>query len=128
MESPTKKTVLMLDDERFLLDMYRLAFEKAGFAVITCRDADTALTALRSGVRPDAILFDITMPDGKSGFEFLDTIKHEHLATGARTIALTNAGADGVITRVVELGADAYLLKSDHLPSQLVADVERILS
>ena len=127
MTDNTGKTVLMVDDERFLLDMYKVAFERAGFTVQTYRDVDAALEALRGGISPDAILFDLTMPDSRSGYEFIESLKREGLAPHARTVALTNAGQDGALSRLTELGTDAHILKSNYVPSQIVQAVERLL-
>ncbi len=127
MEEQKALKVLMLDDERFLLDIYRMAFEKHGAEVIVCRDVDAALAVLRGGFTPNVILFDITMPDSKSGFEFIETVRNQHLADTSLKIALTNSGQDGAIARILELGADAHLLKADYLPAQMVATVTEMV-
>ena len=121
------KHILMLDDERFLLDMYRMSFEKNGYEVSTYRNVDDALAVLRAGAQPDAILFDISMPDSKSGYEFIETIGTEKLAPRALKIALTNSGQDGQIARIKELGADAHLLKANYLPAELAAEISALL-
>ena len=118
----------MLDDERMLLDMYKIGFEKRGYEVHACYDADDALNVLRQGLQPDVILFDITMPDSRSGYEFIETVKKERLAKHALKIALTNEGSDGAINRAEELGADGHLLKAKYIPSELAAVVTELLS
>ena len=121
------KHVFMLDDERFLLDIYRMSFEKHGFEVSSYRNVDDALAVLRTGARPDVILFDITMPDSKSGYEFIETVRAEGLAPHALKIALTNEGQDGEIARIMELGANVHFLKANYLPAELVAEVSTLL-
>jgi CheY-like chemotaxis protein len=124
----TQKTkVLILDDEHFLLDMYRIIFEKNGYEVTTFDSADNALTALRSGYDPDVILFDITMPGGMSGYEFLEEVRKEKLTQRSMKIALTNEGQDAEKARLAELGADGHLLKANFVPSQLAATVTGML-
>jgi CheY-like chemotaxis protein len=119
--------VLILDDEHFLLDMYRLIFEKNGYEVATFDSADNALVALRGGYDPDVILFDITMPGGMSGYEFLEHVQKEGLAKRSMKIALTNEGQDAEKARLTELGADAHLLKANFVPSQLATTVSTML-
>lgn len=126
--SPTQKTkLLMLDDERFLLDMYKTYFEKEGYEVMTSYSADKALNFLRTGLEPDVILFDITIPESKSGYEFLEIVQREQLAHRALKIALTNEGQPGEIARTTELGAHAHLIKAEFTPSELVATVTQLL-
>src|SRR3990167_5056084 len=111
MPNDRKARVLLLDDEKFLVEIYKIKFEKSGYEVSTYYDVDDALKALRKGYEPDVILFDVTMPDSRSGYEFIETVQKEKLAKHCLKVALTNEGQDGEIARLVELGADAHLLK-----------------
>ena len=122
-----KDTVLILDDEKFLLYMYQIMFEKKGYEVTTFDSADDALSALRGGYAPDIILFDVTMPQGRSGYEFLEIMRDEKLGAHSMKIALTNEGQDGEIKRLADLGADAHMLKAAYIPSQLADLVTDLL-
>jgi CheY-like chemotaxis protein len=122
-----KNKVLLLDDEKFLLYMYQIVFEKNGYEVLTFSSADEALTALRSGYDPDVILFDVTMPQGRSGYEFLEIMGNEKLGKRSMKIALTNEGQEGEIKRLADLGADAHMLKAAYIPSQLATLVTDLL-
>lgn len=127
MDPGPKKKALFLDDEKFLLSMYRIVFEKNRYEVSTYDSADDALDALRAGYDPDVILFDITMPQGKSGYEFLEILGREGLAKCSVKIALTNEGQEGEINRLAELGTDVHLVKAMYIPSQLAAVVTELL-
>lgn len=129
MDTPAgqKTKALILDDEKFLLDMYKVVFERSGYDVSTYSSADDALGALRAGYDPDVIIFDITMPQGRSGYEFLELLGQEGLAKGSMKIALTNEGQDGEKQRLAELGADAHLVKAMYIPSQLASIVTGLL-
>lgn len=121
------KRILLLDDEKLLLLLYKTSFEKSGYEVSTFNDVDSALMALRSGNDPDAILFDITLPDSKSGYEFIETVRREGLAKRSLKIALTNEGQMGEVSRMVELGAEGHILKAQYIPSELVKVVGEML-
>lgn len=128
-EAQKKGKVLMLDDEAFLLEMYKLSFEKHGYEVATYYKADDALNLLRTGqYEPDVILFDVTMPDSRSGYEFVEAVTKEGLAKRAIKVALTNEGRDGAKQRLAELGMDAYLQKAQYIPSEIVAAVGELLA
>ena len=118
----------MLDDEKFLLDIYKISFEKKGYEVSTYYDVDNALSALRGGYDPDVILFDITMPDSRSGYEFIEAVQKERLSRHSLKIALTNEGQEGEKARIAELGADAHLIKSNFIPSEIVTTVTEMLN
>lgn len=123
----TPRKVLMVDDEHFLLEMFKLALEKRGYAVMAFQDADAAVAALQKGYEPDLILFDISMPDSKSGFEFIEMVHAAKLAKHAYKIAFTNSNEHGVKERVLELGANEFLAKSKYIPSELAQKVSEIL-
>ena len=117
----------MLDDEKFLLEMYKMSFEKSGYEVVTYYNVDDALRLLRSNYKPDVILFDITMPDSRSGYEFIETVNVEKLAPDCLKLALTNEGQDAEKARLAELGADAHLIKAKFIPSEIVSTVSEML-
>ena len=127
MAEEQKRRVLLLDDEKFLLEIYKLSFEKNGYEVYLYNDVESALNALRSGLGPDVILFDITMPDGRSGYEFIETVKREGLSKKSLKVALTNEGQDAEQARMKELGADAHMLKAHYIPSELAQAVGKML-
>lgn len=123
-----KTKIMMLDDEKFLLEMFKLTFEKKGFDVAVYSDVDQALDALRRGYQPDVMLFDITMPDSRSGYEFIETVNSEKLAKHSFKIAFTNQGLVGEKARLEELGTDAHLLKVQYAPAELVGKIEELLA
>jgi CheY-like chemotaxis protein len=126
MSSDTKKKVLLIDDEKFLLDIYSIKFHKRGFDVFACLSADEGLAALQGGYEPDAILFDITMPY-KNGYEFLEELRARRLGKRSLKIALTNENQSGEMERTKELGADAHLIKAKYTPGEVVDTISTFL-
>lgn len=123
----TNNEILLVDDDKFLLDMYSLKFSQAGYVVHPCFSTHEALTVLRGGLTPSAVLFDVTMP-GEDGFALVQTINEEKLAVGARLIALTNQGSDADKKHAEELGVHRYCIKATLIPSEVVAMVKDELS
>ncbi|MBV9159051.1 MAG: response regulator transcription factor [Candidatus Kaiserbacteria bacterium] len=115
-------TILIVDDDKFLLDMYTMKFTKEGFVVHACLSVNDAIDVLRGGFKADAIVFDLTMPE-RDGYSFLQSLRDEHLAESAKKIALTNQNSDGEKAKAMELGADDYLIKATMIPSEVVAHV-----
>ncbi len=119
----TGKNVLLVDDDKFLLDMYSLKFTQEGFNVTPCFSVHEALEALRGGAAQDVVVFDITMP-GEDGFELLTKVRDEKLAPGATLIALTNQSNDADRKHAEELGAHRYIVKASMIPSEVVSAVK----
>jgi CheY-like chemotaxis protein len=119
MAETTKQTVLLLDDDKFLADMYSVKFAAAGYMVQSCLSVDDAIAALKGGLDPQAILFDIVMP-GQDGFAFLQRLRENHLGDHSVKIALTNQSDDKDRQRATDLGADRYVVKASMIPSEVV--------
>ena len=113
-------SVLLVDDDRFLLDMYAMKFKGAGCAIEVISDPVLALEKLRGGFSPDIILLDVVMPV-VTGFEFLETVRKENLAKGARIIILSNQGAKEDVDKATALGAAGYIIKASSIPSEVLA-------
>lgn len=122
----TPPAIVLVDDDKFLLDMYSMKFEKDGFTVQSYLSVKEALLALRAGFSADAIIFDLTMP-GEDGYLLLQALQSEKLGEGAKKIALTNQSTDAERAKAMELGADDFLIKATMIPSEVVAKIRAIL-
>ncbi len=121
----TKKKILFIDDDKFLLDMYALKFTKADYEVKTADSTETGLKILRDGYSPDVLLADIVMP-GMDGLEFIGQVRKEKLAPDSVIIMLTNQGASDDVARAQRMSVDGYIVKATTIPSEVLAEVEKI--
>lgn len=119
--------VYLVDDDRFLLDLYAVKFKNAGHEVTAFTDGESLLAALRKGgTAPDAILIDVIMP-GAGGFEVLGTIRKERLVPATKIMILSNQGQDADLEKARELKADGYIVKASAIPSEVLAETVRML-
>ena len=119
-------TVLIVDDDAFLLDMYALKFKESGFQVEIAKDGEEAYAKIKSA-NPRAILLDIVMPK-IDGFDVLRKIKQDNTAPNAVILILTNLGQKEDVERGLKLGADDYIVKAHFTPSEVVAKVKSLLA
>lgn len=116
----TKTKIFLVDDDRFLLDMYTVKFQKHGLEVETATGSNTALARLRDGYVPDIILLDIIMPT-MDGLALLQMIRAEKLAPTSTIIMLTNQADDE--EKAEKLGIDGFIIKAMTIPSEVVTKV-----
>ena len=115
------KRILIVDDERNIVELLRLYLAQAGYEVADARDGVAALEA-HARLDPDLVVLDLMLP-GIDGLE----VARELRRRGDTPILMLTARGDG-IDRIVglELGADDYLVKPFE-PREVVARVRAIL-
>ena len=116
----------LVDDDRFLLDMYAVKFKAAGHDVTAFQNGEDALKALREQPAPDALLLDIVMPN-IDGFQVMQTIHDETLAPAMKIIVLSNQGQQSDIEKATALGAKGYIIKASAIPSEVIAETIKII-
>jgi len=115
------KTILVVDDERHIVDLVRLYLEKEGFAVVAAHDGADALDR-HARHDPDLVILDLMLPR-VDGLE----VCREMRRRGETPILILSARDDDVDAIVgLELGADDYVTKPFN-PRALVARVKAIL-
>ena len=119
--------ILIVDDDKFLLNMYSIKFQKEKFEVTVASDGQEALKKLQDGFIPDAIVLDIVMPV-MDGLEFLEKMRGENLAKDATLLILSNQGQSSDIEKAKRLGIDGYIVKATTIPSEVVTEVLRMLA
>lgn len=120
--------IYLVDDDRFLLDLYAVKFKNAGHEVSVFGSGEELLALLRKqgGAMPDAILLDLVM-QGVSGFETLETIRKENLAKDSKIIILSNQGQDSDIEKAKQFGVSGYVIKASAIPSEVFAETIRAI-
>lgn len=118
--------VLLVDDDVFLRDMYAAKFNECKHQVQAVGQASEALNILEKETNFDVVLVDMVMP-GMTGVELLTSIREKNLLNEATCIMLSNQGQQADIDEAIEAGAKSYIVKAEHLPSEVVQKVEKIL-
>ena len=118
------KTILIVDDEFHIQDIYRMAFLKTGkYAIETASDGQEALVKLRANVY-DLILLDVMLPK-VTGIDVLRAMRSPTSPTRDTPIILiTNLGQEDIIKEAFKIGADGYLIKAQFTPQDVVTEVD----
>lgn len=119
------KTILLVEDDPFLIDIYTTKFKEAGFEMSVAEDGEEALRKIQEE-KPDLLLLDIVLPR-IDGWEMLEKIKNQNLK-GFKIVVLSNLGQKDDIEKGIKLGADRYLVKAHLTPSEVVEEIQTILA
>ena len=115
------QTILVVDDERNIVELARLYLSREGYNVLASGNGREALEIVREK-RPDLVVLDIMLPE-MDGWEVCRRLRQE---SDVPIIMLTARGED--VDRIVglELGADDYVVKPFN-PRELVARIKAVL-
>jgi CheY-like chemotaxis protein len=119
-----KRLILLVEDDPFLIDIYRTKLEEAGFSVEVAEDGRDALGKIEEK-KPDLLLLDIVLPHF-DGWEILEKIKKIQLKN-LPVVVLSNLGQKSEVEKGLRLGAVKYLIKAHYTPSQVVEEIKKIL-
>lgn len=122
----TPKKILAIEDDKFLIKVYQLKFEKEGFLVRIASDGKEALDFLEKDDMPDIILLDLMLPI-VNGFEVLSAIKKKEKWKNIPVIILSNLGQVSDVEKAKSLGAIEYIIKSNSKINDIVDKVKQYL-
>lgn len=120
------KTILCIEDDRFIGEMYVRSLKKAGYEVDWVVDGNDGLITARN--KPyDVILLDVMLPE-RRGTEILDALRGgaEDLIPNSKVIILTNFEQDDVSRSAMQKHADAYLIKAEITPRKLIEVIQQL--
>lgn len=126
MQSNSKKSILIVEDEPELAEVYQTLLGQSGYNITVAHNGESALAAVEEKA-PDLILLDLRMPI-MGGVEFLENydVKEEH--KGVKVIVFSNYDMQDEIDDAYRLGADRYVLKAWASPKELLQIVKDSLS
>ena len=125
--TPGHYKIILVDDDKFLIDLYSTKFSSQGYEVHAVQSVNAALDLLHGGMVPDAIVTDLVMPE-RTGFSLFEALRDEKLAPSAVRIALTNESDDTERKRAEDLGANRYIVKATMIPSEVVTAVTETIA
>lgn len=116
-------TILVVEDDKYLINAYRVKLTKTGFDVRLAMDGDEALAILNS-FHPDIILLDLVMPK-RDGFSVLEEIKKNPHLSKIPVIITSNLGQKEDMDKGMKLGAVSYIVKSDNSLEDIIKEIQK---
>ncbi|HEY8749558.1 MAG TPA: response regulator transcription factor [Tepidisphaeraceae bacterium] len=119
-----KGTILVIDDEKDLIELVRYNLEKDGFDVIAATDGQAGLEVVKKH-RPDLVVLDLMMP-GLDGLQICQQLRADPRSGRIPLIMLTAKATEADRVVGLELGADDYITKP-FSPREVLARVKAVL-
>ena len=121
--APDRKRILLVDDDREIIESMRVALTAAGYEVLIARDGNQGL-AMTERENPDLVILDMMMPK-RSGFLVLEKLRRTR-PVPLRIIMVTANEGSRHKAYAETLGVDDYIRKPFAI-DRLLASVERLL-
>ena len=119
------KTILLVEDDPFLIDIYTTKLKEKGFSVEVAEDGAECLRKIKETL-PDLLLLDIVLPS-LNGWEILRKIKSDDKLKNLKVVILSNLGEKEEIEKGIKFGVSKYLVKAHYTPSEVVEEIEKII-
>jgi two-component system, OmpR family, alkaline phosphatase synthesis response regulator PhoP len=105
----TARSILLVDDEPYILRSLSFVLEREGFDVVATSDGEEALTKIRE-IQPGLVFLDIMLPN-KNGYEICAEIREDPTLSNTHIVILSAKGQQIDRERGMLAGADEYMTK-----------------
>lgn len=125
-QTKSGRSILCLEDEHFIGELYARALTKAGYQINVVADGAKGQQEAETG-KYDLILLDLMLPN-VTGIEILRKLRDPNRQTPIKSkiIITTNLEQREDVRAEIEKQADAYLVKAEFTPHQLVDFINKI--
>lgn len=120
-----EKPVLIVEDNKDLQDIYKIAFDSANIPCVIKNNGLEAIAEITE-IDPSIILLDLLMPD-IDGFKFMELMK-EKTSLNIPIIVCSNLSDEKSRQKCKEYGCYDYLIKADTDISDLVKKIKEFLN
>lgn len=117
------KRILVVEDDFYILDLYKRNFEQAGYEVEVAVDGREALDKTKDKTF-DLILLDIMLPK-VTGIDVLIALRDSKSpAKDTPVFIITNLGQEKIINQAFKIGANGFFLKAQITPEDVVKEID----
>ncbi|MEK7554661.1 MAG: response regulator [Patescibacteria group bacterium] len=117
-----KTKIILAEDDEILSKVIAEELRESGFEVLQAFDGEQGLEMIKRE-RPNLVLLDLLMPK-KGGFEVLAELKEKPETREIPIIVLTMLGSDEDVKKGLRMGANDYIVKSQHAVAEIVEKVK----
>jgi len=119
------KTILLAEDDPFIIDIYATQFKRQGFSVDVAGDGQMALEKARSNY-PDVLVLDIMLPK-MDGWEVLKHLRSDAKTKNIKVVVISNLNQRDYADKIANFGVIKYFLKISTTPEEIVHTIKEIL-
>jgi len=129
------KSILLVEDDPFLIDIYSTKLKESGFKVEIVQNGEQALKTIKQRnspelkkqkLWPDLLILDVVLPK-IDGWQVLQEIKKDGKLKDLKIIIFSNLVQKLEVEKGLALGAVKYFIKAHYTPAELVEEIKKLL-
>ncbi|HEU0085632.1 MAG TPA: response regulator [Candidatus Paceibacterota bacterium] len=124
MDTSNEKTILVVEDERPLLEAIKRKLELNGFSVVTARSTEQAYSYIEDIGKIDAVWLDHYLLGKESGLDFVARCKAE--GSGCKDIPIyvvSNTASADKVQSYLRFGITKYFVKAEHRLDEMIKEI-----
>jgi len=121
-----KKKILIVEDDDQIRQIYQMKLGGSGYDVQVAADGVEGLSVAET-FKPDLIMLDLRMPN-LSGDQMLEKMRTTEWGKSIKVVVLTNVSRNEASLALRHLNIEAYLVKANYVPSQILQVVQDVLA
>lgn len=120
--------MLVLEDEKPLLEAIRVKLENCGFDPLTCRSVDQAMNYLHDkDIKVSVVWLDHYLLGKETGLDFVAKLKESEKWKNVPIFVVSNTASQDKVHSYLALGVNKYYTKSDYRLEQIIEDIRKIV-
>lgn len=124
-KAPTGHKVLIIEDEEIFIQMFGDKLKQEGFEVVAAKNGKWGVKEAEKGGFK-CIILDMMMP-AMNGFEAIQELRSSENTKNIPIIILSNSALDSEVRKALDLGADAYHIKTKVTPGEVAEEVKGLI-
>jgi DNA-binding response OmpR family regulator len=120
-----EKSILLVEDDPFLIDIYSSKLKEAGFNVAVIEDGAMVFEKAKE-IMPVLVILDLVLPH-IDGWGILKQLKESQETASVPVVVFSNLSQKSDIDKALEMGAAEYMIKSQYTPSEVVEKIKKFL-
>ena len=121
------RTILVVEDERPLLEVIRLKLENSGFDIITARSAEQAIDFLKHVGSVDLVWLDHYLLGKNNGVSFVEFLKKHKEWQQIPILVVSNSSSDETRQQYLKIGVNRFYVKAETPLEVILKDVKSLL-
>jgi CheY-like chemotaxis protein len=124
-KNPLGHKVLIIEDEDIFIEMFGDKLRQEGFEVVAAKNGKWGIKEAEEGLF-DCILMDMMMP-AMNGYEAIKELRENEATKNTPIIILSNSAMDSEVKKALDLGANAYYVKTQITPGEVAEKVKELI-